>query len=167
MPDIEPLFTQTVNNITVAQAVVLFVAARFGLLVWRWFSSGIGRIYKFGFYVVASSLLRFRWVVRVCAFVLVRWQVDLGHAILDLHPDHLTVRPSVGGVQGTKDASATLRIESSSRQFAPQWGTDLRPDRLDQDNQWSAWAKHQDRRADYRNLLEKELRRAYRFPTDT
>ncbi len=153
------LLGQAVNRVTVAHAIGLFILARAGWGVLRWGC-------RLVVYVVGTALLRHRRVVRICAFVLVHWQVDLGYAILDLHPDHLTVRPSVGGVQGTNDASANLTVESSARQFRPQWSTGLRPDRMDEDTKWSAWAKRQDRRADYRDLLEKELRRAYRFPPD-
>ena len=161
--EIEPFLNQPVNMVTVAQAASLFVAARVGLVLLRW----IGRLIVFAFYVAASSLLRLRWVVRCCAYVLVRWQVDVGRAILNLHPDHLAVRANVGGVQGTSDASAHLKVESSARQFGPGWDTDLRTDRYDQDNQWAAWAQRRDRLDHYDQLLAQELRRGYRFPPDT
>lgn len=92
-PEIETLLNQTVNGITVAHAAWLFVAARVGLVLLRW----VGRLLTLVFYVAASGLLRFRWAVWGCAFVLTRWQVDLGHAILDLQSDHLAVQAGVSG----------------------------------------------------------------------
>lgn len=163
MPDIELFLSEKVNTLTVGHAVVLFIAARVGLVLLRW----VGRLLKFVVYLVASALLRLRWVVWICAYVWTRWQVDLGRAILDLHPDHLVIRPSVGGVQGTDQASANLKLEkinSSARTFGPSWGTDLRPDRLTQDNEWAAWAQRRDRRNHYDHLLMQELQRVLRFP---
>ena len=161
--EIESSLNQTVNPITAAQAACLCMAARIGLELLRW----LARLLVFGFYVVTSSLLRLRLVVRCCAWILVRWKVDVAHAMLDLHPHHLTVRPRVGGVSSTNDASASLRMQSPAGQFGPQWGTQLRPDRLTQDNQWTAWAQRRDRHHQCKQPLEQELRRAYRFPSDT
>ena len=158
----EPFLSQPVNTITVAQAAALFVAARVGLVLLRWG----GRLIRFAFYMAGSSLLRLRWVVWCCAYVLVRWQVDVGRAVLDLQPDHLAVRPTVIGAQDTEHARINLKVESSSRTFRREWGTKDRPNRYRQDTQWAERAMRHDRLVQYDRLLAQELRRVYRFPPD-
>lgn len=158
--DLEALVTQNVNTVTVLQAAGLFVLARVGLVLLRW----VGRLLKFGFYLAGSPLLRVRWVVWCCAYVLARWQVDLGSAILDLHPDHLIVTAEV--TPKRRDPKVGLSFQHEGGKLASSRFVPTRLDQQDQNQQWAARTNRRNRRDEYFALLKGQLERVYRFPSD-